>query len=45
LLKLKPSKNTEIAFSLNPKEIIKSYENLTTDLDKRIESINKLIES
>jgi len=45
LLKLKPSKNTEIAFSLNPKEIIESYENLTTDLDKRIESINKLIET
>jgi len=45
LLRLKPSKNVEIAFSLNPQEIINKYELKTTSLDMRINSINKLIDA
>lgn len=44
LLSIKPSKNVEIAFSLNPSEIIDLYEQKTTSLDMRIKAINKLIE-
>lgn len=44
LLKLKPSKNTEIAFSLNPEEIINKYELKTVSLDLRIACINKLLD-
>jgi len=36
-------KNTEIAFSLNPEEIISKYEKGTSNLKSRIESINSLI--
>lgn len=43
LLSLKPSKNIEIAFSLNPSEIISKYELKTPLLDMRIDAINKLI--
>lgn len=43
LLKLSPSKNVEIAFSLNPKQIISKYELKTPDLDLRINAINKLL--
>lgn len=43
LLKIKPSKNVEIAFSLNPQEIISKYELYTPNLDKRIDAINELI--
>lgn len=45
LLSLKPSKNVEIAFSLNPSEVINLHEKNTTSLEKRIESINKLIDN
>ena len=45
LLSLKPSKNIEIAFSLNPSEIISKYELKTPLLDMRIEAINKLVEA
>ena len=44
LLKLKPAKNTEIAFSLNPSEVVKSYEKLTPSLEARIKAINTLID-
>lgn len=44
LLNIKPSKNIEIAFSLNPTEIIQKYELKTTSLDMRIQAINKLLE-
>lgn len=44
LVNLKPSSNVEIAFSLNPQEIIKKYELLTTWLDMRIKSINTLVD-
>ena len=37
-------KNTEFAFSLNPNELIKKYENKTPSLDDRIKAINKLLE-
>jgi DNA repair photolyase len=43
LLKLNCTNNVEIAFSLNPSEVIKKHENLSTPLDQRIEAINKLI--
>ena len=36
-------KNTEIAFSLNPQEMIDKYEKGTSSLDSRIEAINKLL--
>lgn len=45
LLSLNPSKNVEIAFSLNPNEVIWKYELKTPSLDMRIQAINKLIES
>lgn len=35
--------NTEIAFSLNPQELIDRYETGTASLDMRIKAINKLI--
>jgi len=44
-LKLKPSKNIEIAFSLNPSEVIKKYELKTSLLDARIASINTLLDA
>lgn len=37
-------KNTEIAFSLNPQELINKYEKWTSSLSSRIISINKLID-
>ena len=37
-------KNTEIAFSLNPQELIDKYEQKTPSLDKRIASINTLLD-
>lgn len=45
LLKLNPAKNTEIAFSLNPKEVIETYEHKTSPLDERIKSINTLLDA
>ena len=36
--------NTEIAFSLNPQSLIKSYEKWTPNLDARIEAINNLLD-
>lgn len=45
LLKIRPSKNIEIAFSLNPNEIINRYELKSPWLDMRIKAINKLIEN
>lgn len=45
ILKMKPSKNIEIAFSLNPEEIISKYELKTPGLDARIAAINTLIEN
>lgn len=45
LLKLKPSRNIEIAFSLNPSEVIEKYELKTPMLDARIKAINTLIEN
>lgn len=45
LLLQKPSKNIEIAFSLNPTDVISKYELKTPGLDLRIEAINKLIEA
>lgn len=45
LLKFNPSKNVEIAFSLNPSELIEKYELKTSSLDMRIEAINKLIDA
>ncbi|EKE27993.1 MAG: hypothetical protein ACD_3C00111G0010 [uncultured bacterium (gcode 4)] len=38
-------KNTEVAFSLNPKLIIENHEIGSSDLDSRISSINKLMSS
>lgn len=37
-------KNTEVAFSLNPQELIDMYETWTSPLEKRIESLNTLRE-
>lgn len=37
-------KNTEIAFSLNPNEVIEKYEKLTPILDMRLKAINTLLE-
>jgi len=45
LLNLKPNNNVEIAFSLNPTEIISKYELKTPSLDLRINAINKLLEN
>jgi len=36
-------KNIEIAFSLNPQEIIESYEKGTASLSERIKAINTLL--
>ena len=36
--------NTEIAFSLNPQEIIATYEKKTSSLTQRIEAINQLLQ-
>lgn len=38
-------KNTEIAFSLNPSEVIKQYEFSTPSLDLRMSAIKKLIDN
>lgn len=43
ILKLKPTNNVEIAFSLNPIEIIQEHESLTSSLDQRIKAINRLL--
>lgn len=40
----KTPKNTEIAFSLNPQELIDRYETGTSSLEKRIEAINTLLD-
>jgi len=40
----KPFKNTEISFSLNPEEIINTYEKWTAPLSARIKAINTLLE-
>jgi len=45
LLKISPSKNVEIAFSLNPAEIIQKYELRTPKLDMRIQAINTLLDA
>jgi len=45
LLQLTPSKNTEIAFSLNPAEIIQKYELRTPKLDMRLSAINTLLDA
>lgn len=45
ILRLNPSKNIEIAFSLNPSEVIKEYELKTPSLDLRIQAINTLIDA
>ena len=45
LLKLNPNKNIEIAFSLNPSEVIENYEHKTTSLDERIKRINSLLDA
>jgi spore photoproduct lyase len=45
LLSLKPSKNIEIAFSLNPSEVISKYELKTPTLVLRIKAINSLIDA
>lgn len=37
-------KNTEIAFSLNPQELIKKYETGTASLRQRYAAINTLLE-
>jgi len=37
-------KNTEISFSLNPQVLINKYEKWTSNLEARIEAINKLLE-
>lgn len=43
LLQHKNIKNTEIAFSLNPSEVVEKYEFLTPKLDARIQAINTLV--
>ncbi|MDD5213337.1 MAG: hypothetical protein PHG82_02845 [Candidatus Gracilibacteria bacterium] len=45
LLKITAPKNTEIAFSLNPSEVVEAYEHKTTSLDERIKSINTLLDA
>lgn len=44
LLTRTPAKNVEIAYSLNPQEIIQTYERATAGLDKRIDNINALLD-
>ncbi len=43
LLSLSPNTNVEIAFSLNPQEVIAKYERKTPSLDLRIAAINTLL--
>ena len=43
MLNLTPTNNVEIAFSLNPAEVIAEHEKLTSSLEKRIHAINTLI--
>ena len=38
-------KNIEIAFSLNPSEVIENYEHKSTSLDERIKRINSLLDA
>lgn len=45
LLQLETSKNIEIAFSLNPQEVIQKHEKNTPSLKKRIEAMKKLIDA
>ena len=45
ILKLDPSKNIEIAFSLNPSEVIEKYELKTPLLEMRLKAINTLIDA
>ncbi len=45
ILKWTPSKNIEIAFSLNPSEVISKYELKTPLLDMRIRAINTLLDA
>lgn len=45
LLKMQAPKHTEIAFSLNPQEIVTKYEKLTPTLDMRIKAINTLLDA
>lgn len=44
LLPFNAPKNTEIAFSLNPQEIITQYESKTSSLDDRLEAVNTLLQ-
>lgn len=43
ILKLTPTANVEIAFSLNPAEVIEEHEHSTSSLEARIKAINALI--
>lgn len=43
ILQQTPTKNVEIAFSMNPSEIIDQYESKTSSLKQRITAINTLI--
>ncbi len=43
LLAFQNIQNTEIAFSLNPQEIVSKYERKTPSLNMRIQAINKLL--
>jgi spore photoproduct lyase len=45
LLNMKPSKNVEIAFSLNPSELIEEHERLTSSLNERILAVNTLLDA
>ena len=45
LLEHKNIKNTEIAFSLNPSEVVEKYEFLTPRLDTRIDAIQQLMDA
>ena len=45
ILKIAPTDNVEIAFSLNPREIIQEHESLTSSLDQRIKAINTLLDA
>lgn len=40
----RPYYNTEIAFSLNPQELIQSYEKKTSSLAQRISAVNALLD-
>ncbi len=45
LLEFKKIKNTEIAFSINPSEVIEKYEFKTPKLDERIKAINTMCDA